>query len=193
MKKSRSVLITLTAAGVLGATACAADREPTAPEGTSQANESASPAPSSDGQPSPSEDGGLSTVLAAIDAAVAETGGTAYEIEENDDDGIWEIDVAKGVRSVEVEVKPNRDVTERGETDLHAEAREGLNHAKIDLGPAVETAMSEVDGTFAEADLVEIDGQHYWKVTVDPAAAGEADDDREVLVEVTDGTVTVGK
>lgn len=189
MKTSRSALIALTAAGVLGVTACASDHEPRAPEETSQSNESAS----SDVPSSPSEDDGLATVLAAIDAAVAETGGTAYEIEENDDDGIWEIDVAKDAHSVEVEVKPNRDVTEHGGTDLHAEAREGLDHAKIDLGPAIETAMSEVDGTFAEADIVEIDGQHYWKVTVDTAATEEEDDDHRVLVNVTDGTVSVDK
>lgn len=192
----RSALVTLTSAALLGLSACGSGVDPEDPqESTSSTASGSGPSESTSGSDgsSPSDGGGLDEALAAIDAAEAETGGTAYEIEESDDDGIWEIDVAKDAHSVEIEVKPNRDVTEHGGTDLHAEAREGLDHAEIDLGPAIDTAMSEVEGTFDKADLIEINGQHYWKVTVDTAPTEEEDDDHRVLVDVTNGEVSVSK
>lgn len=196
MTNSRIALIAVTTASVLAVAACGSDgtSEETA---TSSATSSSQGSPASESESDPSgpsgEVGDLERVLAAIDAAVAEAGGTAYEIEESDDDGIWEVEVAKGVHGVALEVKPNRDVTEHEEFGLHPEVREGLDQAETDLGSAVETAMSEVDGSFDEARLIEIDGQHYWKVTVDTAATEEEDDDHQVLVDVTDGTATVEK
>ncbi|WEV77749.1 hypothetical protein O9K63_14305 [Janibacter cremeus] len=196
MTRSRIALTTLTTASVLAVAACGSDgtsEDTTTSSATSSSQ--ASPASGSESDPSgPSgEVGDLERVLAAIEAAVAEAGGTAYEIEESDDDGIWEVEVAEGVHGVALEVKPNHDVTEHEEFGLHPEAREGLDQAEIGLGSAVETAMSEVDGSFDETRLIEIDGQHYWKVTVDTAATEEEDDDHQVLVDVTDGTATVEK
>lgn len=201
MTASRIALTALTTASFLGVAACGTDSEPSssAETATSSATSAESPSSSDSGSSAPEsaassgDDERLSTVLAAIDAAVAQSGGTAYEIEESDDDGIWEIEVAKDVHSVMLEVKPNRDVTEHEESGLHPETREGLDRATIDLGQAVEAAMSEVDGTFDEADLTEIDGQHYWKVTIDTAATEKEDDDHQALVDVTDGTVSVDK
>lgn len=196
MRNPRSVVVTLTATALLGVSACGSGAEPDEPREPTSAttSEAASSGSASAPEDSSSSDGGhLDEVLAAIEAAEAQTGGTAYEIEENDDDGIWEIDVAKQAHSVEIEVKPNRDVTEQGGSDLHAEAREGLDHAEIDLGTAVDTAMSEVEGALEEAGLLEIDGQHYGKVIIDTAATEEEDDDHRVLVDVTDGGVSVSK
>lgn len=54
-------------------------------------------------------DRGVSDVISAIDAAESETGGTAYEVD--DENGSWEIGLAKDGTSIEVKVSPNGKVT----------------------------------------------------------------------------------
>ncbi|WP_338750050.1 hypothetical protein [Janibacter alittae] len=49
------------------------------------------------GSTSPDTDGGSASATSAIDAAEAETGGTAYAVD--DENGSWEIDLAKDARA----------------------------------------------------------------------------------------------
>lgn len=122
--------------------------------------------------------------LAAIDTAEAETGGTAYEIDDLDDDGTWEIDVRVEDHSVEVTVsKDGTEVLETEQDDLDDDDRAALDAATITLQDAIELAISEVGGVLDDAELEgEDDGNpHHWEVSVDT----DSRDDIEVLISVT--------
>lgn len=132
--------------------------------------------------PAPADDL-TAAALAAIATAQEETGGTAYEIDDEDEDGTWKVDVRVGDRSVEVTVSADgASVVGTEEDDLDSEDAAGLDAATITLTEAVETAVAEVGGVLDDAELDEEDGTHAWKITVDGADAG---DDVEVLVSVT--------
>lgn len=207
MTTSRIALIALTTAAVLGVAACGSDPAPSNPDdtvtmsssepSTSEPVESSSSTsgPSSSGtatgSKSPDSDGGLAAVTAAIDAAESESGGTAYEIDDQDDDDSWEIDLAKDGESIEVEVSADGKVTDRDEDDLDADDRKAISSARTTIGQAIEKALAEVDGTFDGAELEEEGGTWSWQVSVDTGGTGADDDDREVLVGTTDGKVTV--
>ena len=124
--------------------------------------------------------------MGAIAAAEKEGGGTAYEVDDQDDDGVWEIDVAKGAKSVEVDVAKDGTATAGDEDDLDDDDRAGLKAAKIDLPQAIEAALEKVDGTFDEAELEEEGGTHFWKISIDVSG-----DDTDVLVDVTTGKATL--
>ncbi len=201
MKKSRCALIALTAS-VLGLSACGSGDDAATPEQSvtstspAESTESSSPPSSaSSGQTSPetidpsssADDGGLSSVLTAIDAAVTHGKGTAHEVDDIDDQrGAkgWEVDIAKDERSVELTVSEDGDVTKGKESDLDADVRAGLKEAKVDLAPAIETAMKAVKGDFKDAELDEVDGTHYWKVEIATDTGEE-----KVLVGVVDGEI----
>lgn len=210
MTNSRIALIALTSAAVLGVAACGSDSAPSNPDdtvtmsssesSTSESSPSSSTSESSSSSESPSATGsgspdtdGLAAVTAAIDAAESETGGTAYEVDDQDDDGSWEIDVAKDGTSTEVEVSSQGKVTEQEQDDLDDEDRTALRSARTTIAEAIEKALAEVDGTVDDAELEEEDGTWYWQVSVDTGDTDDDDDDREVLVDVTDGTATVEK
>lgn len=127
------------------------------------------------------------TALLAVATAEQETGGTAYEIDDQDDDGTWEVDVALEGRSVEVTVSADGTtvVGTEDDDDLDEEDRAGLAAATITLQDAIRVAVEEVGGVLDDAELEEEDGQHYWEVSVDTT---DGDDDVEVKVSVA-GTV----
>lgn len=86
----RPALIALTAALAVGVSACG----------------ESDPAPGDDdtSETAPASSSGSDTWHAAIEAAEQEADGTAYEIDDQDDDETWEVDVAKGKTSSEVQV-----------------------------------------------------------------------------------------
>ncbi|SOC52531.1 PepSY domain-containing protein [Ornithinimicrobium cerasi] len=130
------------------------------------------------------------TALAAIATAEAEAGGTAYEIDDQDDDGTWEVDVAVDDRSVEVTVSADGATVEATEDDdLDEDDRAALDAATITLVDAITTAVTEVDGVLDDAELEEEDGSFFWEVSVDRTSNGAGDDDVEVRVDVTTGDV----
>ncbi len=130
------------------------------------------------------------TALAAIATAEAEAGGTAYEIDDQDDDGTWEVDVAVDDRSVEVTVSADGStVAETEDDDLDEDDRAALDAATITLVDAITTAVTEVDGVLDDAELEEEDGSFFWEVSVDRTSNGAGDDDVEVRVDVTTGDV----
>ena len=127
--------------------------------------------------------------LAAIATAEAEAGGTAYEIDDQDDDGTWEIDVRVGDRSVEITVSADGAtvVETDDDDDLDSDDRAALDAATITLTEAIEIAINEVGGVLDDAELETDDGQHAWEVTVDT----DAKDDVDVLVSVTGEVIKV--
>lgn len=201
MKKSRPALIALTAALALGITACGSsdDSDETtsssasATSGAGTSSEDPTEESSSDDRSSASstassggsDDTGLEAVREAITAAEEQAGGDAYEVDDQEDDGTWEVDVAKGSQSIEVEVTGDGTATIEDEDDLDDEDRAGLKAATITVTDAIETALKEVDGTFDDVELEGEDGEHRWEVTVDDSKG----DDREVTIDVTDGSV----
>ena len=132
--------------------------------------------------PSPGDD--LTAVaLTAVATAEAETDGTAYEIDDQDDDGTWEVDVRVDDRSVEVTVAADGTAVESTEDDdLDDDDRAALDAATITLAEAVELAVAEVGGVLDDAELEEEDGSFFWEVTLDGTESG---DDVEVKVSVT--------
>lgn len=127
--------------------------------------------------------------LAAIATAEAEVDGTAYEIDDQDDDGTWEVDVRVGDRSVEITVSADGAtvVNTDDDDDLDSDDRAALDAATITLTEAIEIAINEVGGVLDDADLETDDGQHGWDVTVDT----DAKDDVDVLVSVTGEVIKV--
>lgn len=196
MKASRLTLTMLSAAALIGASACSNADKPVGPADSQTDRPGDSSSMSSDSDSSSDSSGSESTssssstssaaqvdpVLAAIAAAEEEAGGTAYEVDDQDEDGTWEIDVSTGDRSVEVEVASDGTATAGEEEDLDDDDRAGLEAAKVDLAQAITTALEEVDGTFDEAELEKEQDAHHWKVSIDVNG-----DDRDVLVDVVTG------
>lgn len=190
MQTPRPALIALTAALTLGVTACGSDT-PVAPASSTSSSSSSTASSSTSGGKTSASKAAASRpkdVLAAIDAAENKVGGTAYEIDDQDDDGSWEIDVVKGSKSFEVAVTADgRATTDDESDDLDDDDRAGLKAAKISVGEAIESALKEVDGTFDDAELEEEGGKHFWVVTIDTTDR----DDVEVRVDVVTGKATV--
>lgn len=127
--------------------------------------------------------------LRAIDTAEEEAGGTAYEIDDQDRDGTWEVDVAVDGRSVEVTVSEDGSSVVRTEDDdLDDDDRAGLAAATITLQDAIRLAVDEVGGVLDDAELEEDDGTHSWQVEVDGTDRG---DDVEVNVSVEGEVLSV--
>ena len=196
MTTSRKTVAALSVAALLGISACGSGEAPSA--GGENDTSSVSGSPTSSGgdgaaSPSPSETSPasapadeLESLLAAIATAEKAQGGTAYEVDDQDEDGTWEIDVAVKDKSVEVTVSADGSevVSTDDEDDLDDDEREGLDSAKKGIGEAITTAMQEVDGTFDDAELEDEDEGHVWEVAVDTA-----DGDVEVRVDVVTGKV----
>lgn len=124
--------------------------------------------------------------LQAIATAEAEAGGTAYEIDDEDDDEAWEVGIAVDDRGVEVKVSADgTTVTGTDDDDDLNDERTGLQQAQVGIADAIETAIAEVGGTLDDAELSDDDGRYAWEVTVD----ADGDDDVEVYVDITSGEV----
>ena len=212
-KKSRRALIAPIALSMtIAMSACASDDSSSS--GSSGTTTLASDAPTS-GNGSPSEDnaaagsdsaaGGSSDVasaggsasesdttavgLAAISTAEGATGGVAYEIDDQDDDGTWEVDVRVGDSSVEVKISADgTQVLGQENDDLDDNDRAGLDAASITLSDAIQTAVDHAGGTLDDAELDDNDNnQYYWEVSVDT----DQQDDIEVHVSVTGDIIEV--
>ncbi|MDO5698381.1 MAG: PepSY domain-containing protein [Dermatophilus congolensis] len=122
--------------------------------------------------------------LAAIATAEKAAGGTAYEIDDENDDQTWEVDVMVGDRSVEVQVSGDG-ATAQGQTDdddADDDDKARLGRAKTTLAQGIEAALTEVPGALDDVDLDDKDDVDAWKVTID-----ESDnDDVEVYVATDD-------
>ncbi|WP_131103925.1 PepSY domain-containing protein [Ornithinimicrobium sufpigmenti] len=158
--------------------------------GTQDAGDSANTGDAAEATPDGTTDGtsasttgdATAQALQAIQTAEEEAGGTAYAIDDQDDDGSWEVDVVVGDRSVEVTVGADGSVVGTEDDDLDDDDRAGVDAATITLSEAIEQAVGEVGGHLDEAELDEDDGSHFWDVSLDGTDRG---DDIEVTVSVT--------
>lgn len=207
----RIALASLTAATALALAACGSDdagsagsASDTSTTATSQTSGSSEESPDdttsedsgTDEEQTSSDDSASSGDVDTKDlekvvaTAEDEAGGTAYEIDDQDEDGTWEVDVAKdGKTSVEVDVSADgsKVVSTDDDDDLDSEDRRALDAAKITVTEAVEAAMEEADGTFDDVELETEDGKHFWEVSLD----GPSGDDTEVRVDVQTGKAAV--
>ncbi|MGC0251654.1 PepSY domain-containing protein [Pseudactinotalea sp. Z1748] len=127
--------------------------------------------------------GDHSGVLAAIDLAESETGGTAFEVDDADG-GNWEIYVASESDEIEVLVSPDgTEVLEsEREGSLDDEDRAGLEAATITISEAIEIAAEHGTGSIDDVKLDDEDGGTFaWEVTFT--------DDVEVYINVADGEI----
>ena len=132
--------------------------------------------------------GDLAGVLAAIKAAEAEVGGTAYEVDKHGADGTWEIDVQDGDRSVEVRVAADGTIQKTEEHHaMDADDRVALEGAKVTISEAITAAIDEVGGELDDAELDEKNGTYAWEISVD--ATDEGRDDVEVRIDLVSGKV----
>ncbi|NLG20128.1 MAG: hypothetical protein GX555_01680 [Actinomycetales bacterium] len=206
-KTPRTLTVALALTLSVGLAACGSEAEPetstpdttASAEDTAPADDTASDAPTTDDAAATSDDAAATTDdaagtaagdltalgLAAIDTAIAETDGVAYEIDDLDDDGTWEVDVRVGDRSVEVKVTADgTEVVATEDDDLDEDDRAALDIATITLSDAITLAVDEVGGVLDDAELETDDGTAYWEVTVDT----DAKDDIEVKVSL-DGEI----
>jgi uncharacterized membrane protein YkoI len=110
--------------------------------------------------------GVTTTALQAIAAAEEEAGGDAYSIDDADDDSVWEVDVAVGDRTFDVEVDDNGEVVGTEEGALDSDERAVIQGAEVGLAEAIELIQEEGSGALDEAEL-DIEGDHAdWAVTL---------------------------
>lgn len=156
---------------------------------TSQATTSAAPtaSPSSAAAAPADAQAHNDAALAAISTAAGAANGTAYEIDDEDDDQTWEVDVMVGERSVEVEVSGDgRTVqAQTDDDDADDDDRARLGRAQTTLEQAIEAALAEVPGTLDDVELDDEDGVDVWEVTID----GPESDDVEVYVAADDARI----
>ncbi|WP_166741734.1 PepSY domain-containing protein [Cumulibacter soli] len=134
-------------------------------------------ASSDSGTPAPAS-GTTKAALTAIDKAEADTGGTAFEIDDQDDDGTWEVSVRTGDTAVEVNLSPDgTQVLNTENDDLDADDKAALDAASITLSDAIELAIEHVGGDLDDAELDSGDdgeGPH-WEVSVDATDQGDVE------------------
>ena len=197
MTKPTSLTIALALSASLGLAACGSDDDVAAPgvtAGTTDAVATAAVAATDEttteettgAVPPPGAEDVTTIALNAIASAETETAGTAYEIDDQDDDGTWEVDVRVDDRSVEVTVSADgTTVVSTEEDDLDSDDRDALDAASITLVEAIKIAVQEVGGVLDDAELEEEDGTYGWEISLDGTDSG---DDIEVLVSI-DGQV----
>ena len=199
MTTRRAMIAPIALSMTIAMSACASDDE-TSDSGTTDStttvgSETTSPDDSAAGSPSTgtgsesasapgsadATTGRTAIALTAIATAEEGTGGVAYEIDDQDDDGTWEVDVRDGDASVEVKLNADgTQILEQENDDLDDDDKAGLDAASITLSEAIQTAINHVGGELDDAELEEDDGQHYWEVSVDTPE----NDDVEVHVSV---------
>lgn len=124
--------------------------------------------------------------LRAIATAAQTAGGTAYELDDADDDGQWEVDVLVGDRNHEITVAADgQTVLSREEDDADTEDRNRVQQAQITIEQAIEAALAEVPGNLDDVELDDDNGRAVWEVTVDTSDM----QDVEVYVDIVSGDV----
>lgn len=160
--------------------------QPTEEQATEQATEQTTP-----GQPVATEgaqdpEARNAGAIQALSTAADAVSGTPYEIDDADDDQVWEVDVMVGERTHEVKVsRDGRNVVGQEKDDADDEDVRRLQGAGLSLAQAIERALNEVPGTLDDAELDDDNNQAVWKVEIDTPEK----QDVEVLIKVADGQV----
>ncbi|AEG42985.1 PepSY domain-containing protein [Isoptericola variabilis] len=144
-----------------------------------------SPQPSDDASAAGGGDDATAAALAAITAAEDQAGGTAFAVDDADENDTWEVKVRVGDASQEVEVDADGQVVSTEDGDLDDGDRQALDGAQVTLAEAIESALAEGNGTLDDAELDDEDDTYFWAVTVD-----EDGDDVDYRVDLASGEVT---
>lgn len=128
----------------------------------------------------------VTRALVALATAEREAGGTAFDLEEEGNEG-WDIDVAVGDRVVELTVSP--DGTRVTETDddndtLDSEDRSRLAQATVPIAEALTTAAGQAEGRLESIELDSFRGTTVWEIEFESGSG-----DTEVRIDVTTGGV----
>ena len=124
---------------------------------------------------------------AVIDAVLEKHGdGIIVEVDANDDDTTWEVDVVVGEEVKELDVTADGDITETDrESDL--EDVQKAKDAEVTAQQALDTAREGRDGvTLDEMDLEDDNGTLQWEVRFDRE---DGSDGPEVEIDATSGEV----
>ena len=166
------------------ATAPGSSESATAEQGTPGAEQSPSPSTGS----TPADGGTTALGLTAIATAEAAAGGQAYQIDDLDDDKIWEVDVRVGLASIEVAVSGDgTQVYSQEGKDLDDDLESALAGATVTLSEVIQIAVEDSGGMLREVELEDAtDAQPpHWAVSL---KTGQSQD-TEVHVSLT-GEVT---
>lgn len=113
----------------------------------------------------------LGEVQQAIQLAEGEGGGTAYKIDDEDDDQAWEVDVLLPDGTAK-EVKVDR----AGQTVLGTEDDDDADIQQLPsstLMDAISAAVAHTPGVLDDAELDDEDGRLVWKVSLDQTESGD--------------------
>lgn len=158
----------------------------TAGNGTGATTEPAPGGTTGTGDGAPGEvDGITAAALAAIDLAEADSGGVAFELDDEDDSS-WKIDLAVG--GTEVEAVVNWAGTEllssRDEGSVDGDDRRKLDAATVTIQEAITIAAERAGGHVTDVELSTENGVIVWDVEFD-----DGPDDWEIHVDVRTGEV----
>lgn len=110
------------------------------------------------------------SALAAIETALAQAEGTAYEVDDRED-GFWEVDIMTADGAVEVTVAPDGTTldgtAEDADDTLDEAGRQALAGAQVTLAQAIVAAVQASEGQLDSAELAQVDGAWWWRVVVD--------------------------
>ena len=124
---------------------------------------------------------------AVIDAVLEKHGdGIIVEVDANDDDTTWEVDVVVGEEVKELDVTADGDITET-DRESDPEDVQKAKEAEVTAQQALDTAREGRDGvTLDEMDLEDDNGTLQWEVGFDRE---DGSDGPEVEIDATSGEV----
>lgn len=130
------------------------------------------------GSPSPQAGGEIPDLLAARDATLQEySDARIYDIEWEESEQRWSVELARGEDELELEVDPQSgEVTETEEELLDGPDTDLSGLPEDSLDTAVAAALEESGGDRAtEATLDEEDGRRVWEVEIDDEQTVDVD------------------
>ncbi|WP_240008981.1 PepSY domain-containing protein [Micrococcus luteus] len=127
------------------------------------------------------------SAYAVIDAVLEKYGdGIIVEVDANDDDTTWEVDVVVGEEVKELDVTAEGDITETGR-ESDPEDVQKAKDAEVTAERALDTAREGRDGVaLDEMDLDDDNGTLQWEVEFDRE---DGSDGPEVEIDATSGEV----
>jgi uncharacterized membrane protein YkoI len=132
------------------------------------------------------------SALAAIETALGQADGTAYEVDDRED-GFWEVDVMTVDGALEVTVAPDGTTVDGTAEDaddaLDDAGRQALAGAQVSLAEAIVAAVQASEGQLDSAELAPVDGAWWWRVVVD----SPSDQDIELRVDPATGEVVASE
>lgn len=164
----------------------------------SSASSAASSAPTASATSASSAQGALSTFatqdnsLKAVATALKHvSGGVAIELDRDDDDSKYEIDVILGNVKHELDISADgTKVLKQEKDDADADDKREASAAKITMQKAISLAQDESSGTVDDVDLSDDDQDLAWQIDFDDDRGHDSD---EVHVDAATGKILTKK